>query len=50
MQVDEEGIPLGYNDMYDSDGNLNTSDDDYRYETEYHPGNEEIFVNENGEP
>ena len=49
MEIDEEGMPVGYHDMYDSDGNTRTSDDDYTWETDYPPGNEN-HVNENGEP
>ena len=50
IEINEEGFVVGYNDMHDSDGNTRTSDDKPTWETDYHPGNEEIFVNENGEP
>ena len=50
VEINEEGFVVGYNDMPVSDGNTRTSDDEPTWETDYHPGNEEIFVNENGEP
>ena len=45
-KVDEEGKPLGYHDIYDSDDNtiksddsMEENDDDYTYETDFPPGN-----------
>ena len=49
MEIDEEGMPVGYHDLYDSDGNTRTSDDEPMWETDFPPGNEN-HVNENGEP
>ena len=34
MEIDEEGMPVGYHDMYDSDGNTRTSDDERTCESE----------------
>ena len=34
MEIDEEGIPVGYHDMYDSDGKMRTSDDERTCESE----------------